>query len=107
MTERRRRARTAPDAVVEVRRRPGGEPLGRIINLSRHGFLTLGPAAVTPHQRLALWLELGPGEGEPIALVAEAVWCRPSTHSSEYGAGFRICEIDEADAERIERAVGG
>jgi len=107
VSERRRQRRGVPDAVYEVREQAGGALVGRVINLSRHGFLTLGPAPVTERRRMSLVLELGAEDGAPIALVAEAVWCRPSAHSGEYGAGFRICEIREADAERIERVVGG
>lgn len=107
VVERRRQTRATPDAVYQVRWRPGGAPVGRIINLSRYGFLTLGPQPVTVNRRLELLLDLGPEEGSAIPLVAEAVWCRPSSQGAEYGAGFRICEIDEADARRIEQAVGG
>lgn len=106
VSERRRQTRGVPDAVYQVREQAGGMLVGRVINLSRHGFLTLGPAPVAEHRRLSLVLELGEGEGAPIPLVAEAVWCRASTHSAEYGAGFRICEIAEADAERLEQLVG-
>ncbi|MGD8710849.1 MAG: PilZ domain-containing protein [Ectothiorhodospiraceae bacterium] len=107
MVERRRQNRTILGDFYRIYDHDTGELIGRIVNLSRYGFLTIGDIPVEERRDLRVELVYADQQGRErrIPMRVECVWCRQSQYSDEYGGGFQIREIGEFDAIQVDRLV--
>jgi hypothetical protein len=101
--ERRVEPRVTLRQSVEVQDAATSEPLGRLLNLSRTGFMLLSPVHVTPGRELRLALRL-PGE-QPVELHATCMWCQRSSYSETFGAGFSLQSPSPAAARLIAKLL--
>jgi len=106
MFEQRSEPRVTLSRSVPVRDAHTAEPLGRLINLSRHGFMVLSAAHLAPGRayRLTAALET-PAAGEnELTLTGRCIWCQQASGTDSYGAGFSIESRDD-DAARVIEAL--
>ncbi len=107
MEDRRRQNRTILHNNFLIRERDSGRPLGRIVNLSRYGFLVVSDEPVAESRRYWLTLALtdAVGRRRMLNVEAQAIWCRRMESSGEFGSGFELGGIGAADDEVLARIV--
>ncbi|MBA1146149.1 PilZ domain-containing protein [Ectothiorhodospiraceae bacterium WFHF3C12] len=97
--ERRRENRTLISAEPNVFDRHTRESLGRLVNLSREGFLVVAHEPMMPpavHEVRIVVVD-DYGQLRTINATAELIWCRRSRFDESYGAGFQFSGLDPAD----------
>lgn len=97
MNERRTSHRHPVPHRIEVFDPVSGIAVGIVVNLSAEGFMLVCPYKVSPGQSLDLLVKLPRkiDDHDDVALKARCIWCRNSSYSEEFGAGFVIDEISE------------
>jgi c-di-GMP-binding flagellar brake protein YcgR len=97
--ERRRENRTLISAEPNVFDRFTQQSLGRLVNLSREGFLVvaLEPMAPPSVHEVRIVVVDDYGQLRTINASAELIWCRKSRFDESYGAGFQFNALDPAD----------
>lgn len=107
MTDRRQQNRTILKDLYRLQDRRTGEILGRVVNLSPRGFLTVGERRVDEGRHFdvdLVYLDTG-GVEQRLPMSVESIWCRPSRYSPEYGGGFEIRSIAPEVSLELERLV--
>lgn len=87
----------------------GGRLVGDVVNLSAHGLMLISKAPIAAGEQLSLLLDLPEAVdgSRRLRLDARCMWCAPSSFSRDYGAGFEITSLSEADRVRLQRLHGG
>lgn len=75
--------------------------LGRVMNLSNHGFMLMSVEERTVGDTLLLKVELPLKEAYQLTLRGEVVWCQQSSFSDEFGLGINIQEIDDLSKTKL------
>lgn len=97
--EGRRENRTLISAEPNVFDRHTRQSLGRLVNLSREGFLVVAQVPMTPSVQHEVRIVVVDDYGQlrTINATAELIWCRKSRFDDGYGAGFQFRALDPAD----------
>ncbi len=97
-TERRRHVRKRLSCTTNVYLTETGASLGHIFDVSKEGFMLLGPEKLPASAKLNLTMELPElDKTRSITMSAVCVWSQPSSFSEDFGSGFNIEEISDQD----------
>lgn len=101
-SERRQYDRYRPTLTLEVFDRHGGQRLGRIVDLSRDGFMLVTEQLLSVDSVWECRLTAGSGEVREVSFGADCLWARPGTDEHHGWAGFHIIDMAEDQAARLE-----
>ena len=106
--EMRSHNRAEVSEVIRVLDRQTGMDLGRLVNISKEGFMLLGsqPIAEDNILQLSLEFESATDNTSPMLIGVESLWCHSSNDQTQYWAGFYIIDISEEDLERVRHLTG-
>jgi len=107
LTDRRRENRTMISAEPNVFDRHTQRSLGRLVNLSREGFLVVAPEPLDPDtlHEVRIVVVDDYGQLRTINASAELIWCRKSRFDNGYGAGFQFSAMDPADEVIVQHLI--
>lgn len=78
------------------------ELVGRMVDLSRTGFMVISGAPILCEQAFRFRIPLDDGS-EPLIIHATSMWSRPASHAGHHGAGFAFTDISLAALTALER----
>lgn len=90
-----------PIGVVDCRT---GQEIGQLLDLSQAGFMLASSVEIALNQSYRLQLPLFTdldGCDIPVELVADALWCEPSSSGRQYWHGFQIKAITSEGQEYL------
>lgn len=102
MDERRRhpRKQCSYDHVIEVTDLISDRALGRLVNISREGFLLVGTAPIEIDRVLQLALSTAAPDGDrKITVGAVCMWNSEASHPGYYWSGFHMIDVPEESAD--------
>ena len=97
LPEMRRHVRKRLNQLVHVYQTDNGLPAGRIVNISKQGFMLSCQQPFKPEHAFKLSVELPEVDNtRTIHLTAQCMWCQPSD-ANDQDAGFHIEVISDQD----------
>ncbi|WP_313518908.1 PilZ domain-containing protein [Pseudomonas sp.] len=106
-SERRQHDRYRTTLNLEVFDRYGGQRLGRIVDLSRDGFMLVTEQLLAADSVWECRLTSGSGEVREVLFGADCLWSRPGTDEHHGWAGFHIIDIGEDQAVLLDSLLQG
>lgn len=109
MEERRQHSRHGTELQLEVFDLNSGERLGRLVDLSREGFMLFSdtPQTVDALLQCRLVCSAGTQQVQEVRLGADCLWTRPGADGQHCWAGFHIIDLAEDQAEALEHLLAG
>lgn len=103
MDERRQNPRYTPAQELIAYDLHTARLLGRIVDISEHGFLLFCPQAIDADSiwHLRILAAQDPKLGALLSLGAECLWVRPANQNKHCWAGFQIIDITTEDTEKL------
>ena len=104
MEERRQHSRHGTELQLEVFDLNSGERLGRLVDLSREGFMLFSdtPQTVDALLQCRLVCSAGMQQVQEVRLGADCLWTRPGADGQHCWAGFHIIDLADDQAEALE-----
>jgi hypothetical protein len=106
-SERRQHNRYRTPLTLEVFDRHGGQRLGRIVDLSRDGFMLVTEQLLAADSVWECRLTTGSGTLREVLFGADCLWSRPGTDEHHAWAGFHIIDMAEEQAARLDLLLQG
>lgn len=78
------------------------ELVGRMVDLSRTGFMIISGAPIPCDQAFRFRIPLDESN-DPVVVHATSMWSRPASHAGHHGAGFAFTDISLAALTALER----
>jgi hypothetical protein len=104
MQENRSSPRKQLNEKIDVLDINSGELLGTLVNISPGGFMLFSNKPVDSNRLFQLRLQMPEADaGETLELGAESLWCKDTTHSRGYWAGFQIIDISEQGIRQVKQ----
>ena len=105
--DKRGQERVDVSGIVRVVDQHTGRDIGKLVNISEEGIISLGYHPIPENSIFQLSLEFGTEEDEkkPILIGVESLWCRSSNNEKQYWSGFYIIDISDQDKERIRNLI--
>ncbi len=107
MNDQRIEPRKRPSATVSVSDAIGGQRLGLLGNLSRHGLMLIAAQPFEEEQLCQVMLAMPVADSVPreLELGVQCLWCEEAATAGTWWAGFRIVDISEADGAWLEQTL--
>lgn len=104
MEERRQHSRHGTELQLEVFDLNSGERLGRLVDLSREGFMLFSdtPQTVDALLQCRLVCSADTQQVQEVRLGADCLWTRPGADGQHCWAGFHIIDLADDQAEALE-----